>query len=199
LRIALRCEQAEKNEMRNIENLLKELIPPSDYQHRNGFSNEHIVLNLTENEKIEVERNLIQMLEKKEDDLIGETLTIMKSTDSLPVLRKKLDLSKSPISKIIWASYINEIKGGDEEMKLIALNEMDGVTEKYSRISMFHYLSRFIDSRINKKIESFINHKDYLMAYNARTSLGIDTAELINRERTKNQNKRNKWWEFWKK
>ena len=167
--------------MRNIEHLLKELIPPSDYQHRNGFSNEHIVLSLTENEKTEVERNLIEMLEKKEDDLIGETLTIMKSTDSLPTLRKRLNLSKSPTMKIIWASYINEIKSGDEEMKKIALTEFDNVTEKYSRIGVFYHLAGFCDSRINDKIRDFINHKDYLTAYNARTSLGIDTAEIENK------------------
>lgn len=184
--------------MRNIEHLLKELIPPSDYKHRNGFSNEHIVLSLTENEKTEVERNLIEMLEKKEDDLIGETLTIMKSTDSLPTLRKRLNLSKSPTMKIIWASYINEIKSGDEEMKKIALTEFDNVTEKYSRIGVFHHLAGFCDSRINDKIRDFINHKDYLTAYNARTSLGIDTAEIVNREQIKNGIGTKKWWEIWK-
>ncbi len=93
--------------MRNIEQLIKELIPPSDYQNRNGFSNERIVLSLTEKEKVEVERTLIEMLEKNEDDLIGETLTIMKSADSLPALQKRLNLSKSPTMKIIWASYTN--------------------------------------------------------------------------------------------
>ncbi len=184
--------------MRNIKHLLKELIPPSDYQHRNGFSNEHIVLSLTENEKTEVERNLITMLEKKEDDLIGETLTIMKSTDSLPILRKRLDLSKSPTMKIIWASYINEIKDGDEEMKEIALTEIDNVSEKYSRIGIFHHLAKFSDSRINDKIRNFINHKDYLIAYNARTSLGIETTELIKREQIKNGAETKKWWEIWK-
>ena len=123
--------------MRNIEQLLKELIPPSDYQHRNGFSNEHIVLSLSENEKTEVERNLIELLEKKEDVLIGETLTIMKSTDSLSTLRKRLDLSQSPTKKIIWASYINEIKSGDEEMKEIALSEFDKVSEKILKSEFF--------------------------------------------------------------
>jgi hypothetical protein len=172
--------------VRNIENLLKELIPPSDYQHRNGFSNEHIVLSLTENEKTEVERNLIDMLEKKEDDLIGETLTIMKSTDSLPTLKKRLNLTKSPTMKIIWASYINEIKSGDDEMKEIALTEFDKVLEKYTRIGIFYHLAKFCDSRINDKIRNYINHKDYLTAYNARTSLGINTADLIKREQIKN-------------
>ena len=189
---------SKKNEVRNIEHLLKELIPPSDYQHRNGFSNEHIVLSLTENEKLEVERNLIQMLEKKEDDLIGETLTLMKSINSLSTLRKRLDLSKSPTMKIIWASYINKIKSGDEEMKEIALNEFDKVSEKYSRTGVFHHLATFYDSRINDKIRNYINHKDYLTAYNARTSLGIDTAEIIKREQIKNGIGTKKWREIWK-
>ena len=184
--------------MRNIEHLLKELIPPFDYQHRNGFSNEHIVLSLTENEKTEVERNLIDMLEKKEDDLIGKTLTIMKSTNSLPTLRKKMQLSQSPTMKIIWASYINEIKNGDEEMKEIALNEFDKVSEKYTQIGIFHHLAKFCDSRINDKIRNYINDKDYLTAYNARISLGIDAAEIINREQIKNGIGTKKWWEIWK-
>ena len=184
--------------MRNIEQLIKELIPPNDYQHRNGFSNEHIVLSLTENEKVEVEQNLIEILEQKDDDLIGETLTLMKSTDSLPTLQKRLNLTKSPTMKIIWASYINEIKNGDEEMKEIALNEMDKISEKYSRIGIFHHLAKFRDSQINDKIRNFINHQDYLTAYNARTSLGIETAELIKREQIKNGIETKKWWEIWK-
>ena len=193
-----RCEQAVQNEVRNIEQLIKEIIPPSDYQNRNGFSNEHIILSLTEKEKAEVERILIEMLEKNEDDLIGETLTIMKSTDSLPALQRRLNLSKSPTMKIIWASYINEIKNGDDEMKEIALNEMDNVSEKYSRIGIFHHLAKFSDDRINNKIRNFINHKDYLTAYNARTSLGIDTAEIIKREQIKNGIETKNWWEIWK-
>jgi len=181
--------------VKNIEQLLKDLIPPNNYQHRNGFSNEHIVLSLADNEKAKVEHRLIEMLDKMDDDLIGETLTIMKSTDSLPILRKRLNLSNSPSSKIIWASYINEITGGDEEMKKIALTEFDKISEKYSRIRIFHHLAKFCDSQINNKIRNFINHKDYLTAYNARTSLGIDTKEILGRDREK---QKVDWWKFWK-
>ena len=184
--------------MRNIENLLKELIPPSNYQYRNGFSNEHIVLSLNEKEKTEVERKLIEMLEKNEDDLIGETLAIMKSTDSLPSLKKRLNLSKSPVEKIIWASFINKIKNGDEEMKKIALNEFDNVTEKYSRTLIFYYLAEFCDSRINDKIRNYINHEDYLTATNSRRSLGINTSDIVKREQIKNGIGIKKWWEIWK-
>jgi hypothetical protein len=182
--------------VRNIDQLIEELIPPADYQHRNGFSNEHLVLNLSDEEKLEVERRLIEMLDIKDDELIGETLTVLKSTDSLESLSKRLNSTRRATSKIIWASYINEIKGGDEEMKGIALNEFDNVKEKYSRITIFQYLTRFQDSRINEKIKGYIDHKDYLTAYNARTSLGIDTKEIVNRERSKNKND---WWKFWKK
>ena len=187
--------------MKNINHLLKEIIPPDDYQHRNGFSNENIILSLSEVEKIEVEHNLIEMLKKKDDILIGETLAIMKSKNSLEALKKRLESSKNSSSKIIWASFINEIKGGDEEMKNIALTEFDNVTEKYTLIFIFHYLSNFNDSRINEKIRTYINHRDYLTAYNARTSIGIDTKEIIEREREREKGKgkgKSKWWQFWK-
>jgi hypothetical protein len=181
--------------VKTIHQIIEELIPPADYQHRNGFSNEHLVLNLTDQDKRDVEKRLIEMLETKDDVLIGETLAILKSTDSLSGLSKRLNLAKSSTSKIIWASYINEIKGGDNEMKDLALNEFDNVKDKYSRITIFHYLSQFRDYRINEKIRSYIDNSDYLTAYNARTALGIDTQEIVNRERNKSKN----WWEFWKK
>lgn len=181
--------------MRNIDQLLKEIIPPEDYQHRNGFGNEHIILSLSETEKTEVEKRLIEMLEKKNDTLIGETLAIMKSKNSLSALKRRLELTKNSSPKIMWASFINEIKGGDEEMKNIALNEFENVTEKYTKILTFHYLSRFRDTRINEKIQRYINDKDYLIAYNARTSIGIDTKDLIERERAK---RKSNWWQFWK-
>lgn len=182
--------------MREIKQLLIEIIPPDDYQHRNGFSNEHIIISLSEVEKVEVEQNLIEMLKKNGDTLIGETLAIMKSKNSLPTLKKTLELNKNPSTRIIWASYINEIKGDDEEMKNIALNEFENVKEKYTLISTFHNISRLNDHRIKEKIQTYINHKDYLIAYNARTSIGIDTKDLIEREKKKNKSK---WWQFWKK
>ena len=189
--------------MRDINQLLKEIIPPSDYQHRNGFSNEHIILSLSEAEKMKVEQSLIEMLNNNGDTLIGETLAIIKSKKSLQALKRRLELTKNSSSKIMWASFINEIKGGDEEMKKIALSEFENVTEKYTKILIFHYLSRFKDARIKEKIQSYINDTDYLIAYNARTSIGIDTKEIIEREREKkvisvNNNRKMKWWQFWK-
>ena len=42
-----RYVQAEKIEVNTIDQIIEEPIPPTDYQYRNGFSNEHLVLNLT--------------------------------------------------------------------------------------------------------------------------------------------------------
>ena len=180
--------------MNDINRILNDIIPPNDYQNRNGFGNENILASLTDSERLEVEKRLIEMLKKNDDTLIGETLMILKSKNSLPTLRAKLERAKESSEKIIWASFINEINGGDDEMKNIALKEFDNVTEKYTLISMFNYLARFNDLRIKEKILSFTDDSDYLIAYNARTSIGIDIKNLIIRERQKTK----KWWQFWK-
>jgi len=182
-----------KKAVRTIDQIIEDLIPPAEYQHRNGFSNEQLVLNLTDQDKREVEKRLIELLETKDDELIGETLANLKSTASLTGLYKRLNLAKGATSKIIWASYINEIKSGDKEMTDLAFKEFDNIKDKYSRITIFHYLSQFHDGRINEKIRSYIDNSDYLTAYNARTALGIDTQEIVNRERNKDK----KWWRFW--
>ena len=182
--------------MRNIADLLDEIIPPSDYQHRNGFSNERIVDSLTEAEKTEVEKELIKRVEKIDDCLIGETLANMKSSDSLPALRFRLNSSTNSNSKILWANSIYRISRAETEMKDIAFNEFLKISGKYELIGIFHTLTQFDDPRITDRIKDFQNDKDYLIAYNARTVLGQDTKELIERERSKNK-KNHPWWKFW--
>lgn len=181
--------------MTDINKLIEEIIPPADYQHRNGFSNESIILSLSEQEKLEVEDRLIKMLSNSNDELIGETLVILKSKKALPILNDKLSKAKKPSLKIIWASYINEIEGGSDQMKNIAFEELKKVSGSYTLIEVFYYASRFNDSRINNEIRKFINHKDYLVAYNARKYLGLSTKEIQGR-RLKNEKIR--WWQYWK-
>jgi len=75
--------------METVEKLIDQIIPyPDDYSHRNGFSNEHIIDKLNADEKLEVEKGLIDKItEHPEDLLIVETLAYMKSTRSIPALR----------------------------------------------------------------------------------------------------------------
>ncbi|WP_421754844.1 hypothetical protein [Croceimicrobium sp.] len=50
------------------------MLPPSDYFHRNGFSNAAIIESLSDSERHEVEMRLIKMLEESSEGLIGETM-----------------------------------------------------------------------------------------------------------------------------
>ena len=176
-------------DMRTIDQILQELIPPADHSHRNGFSNEHLILELTKEERVHVELRLIEMLKKTDDVLIGETLTILKSRSSLPGLRNRLALARSSFSKIIWASFINELEEGDEHLKEIVRSEFEKINDKYVLTSAFYYLRSFNDPAINDKIRSYINDADYLTAYNARQCLGIDTQKIIDRERAKGKDR----------
>ena len=144
--------------MREINQILNELIPPNNYKNRNGFSNEHLIQKLTDLEKKEVEEKLIQRLAKEDDTLIGESLVHLKSTDSLDNLEVRLNLSKNSSTKITWASFINQINEGDEKMKAIALNELDNIKDKYLLIPIFDYLKAFKDKDINNKIKEFVDH-----------------------------------------
>jgi hypothetical protein len=182
--------------MTSIEKLYNQIIPPADYSHRNGFSNNHIIDNLSSDERVRIEEKLIENLSVSNDNLIGETLAYMKSFNALPLLRQKLESSKEPITRILWASYIYQIRPEEIEMKDIAFSEFINVHGKYELISLFHTLTIFGDKRIIERIATYTNDKDYLVAYNARTSLGQDTKELIEKEQIKNKIYK-PWWKVW--
>lgn len=163
--------------MENIESIIKELIPPSNYFHRNGFTNYRIVDSLLKNEKSEVEKELIKMLENSDDWLIGETLSYMKSKNSIPVLKEKLEKAKKANYKILWANAIYKING-NRQMADIALQEFGKIKDKYELIGVFRTLSEFRDARINDRIKSYQNHDDYLVSYNAQRVLPKNTNDL---------------------
>jgi hypothetical protein len=173
--------------MKEIPAIIDELIPPSDYQHRNGFSNDHIIDSLSTEQKRLVETQLLGMLEQSDDWLIGETLTYMNSTKAIDLINSKLNSSTDPTSRITWAGMINNLKKGDVRMKEIAYEEFLKLSDKYQLISFFHTLRLFDLPNINERIKSYIDHKDYLIAYNARTALGLDVTELIKQEQQKDK------------
>ena len=72
--------------MRDLQSLLAAIIPPNDYQHRNGFSNQYLLEKLTLDESKAIEQALLGMLEISDDPLIGEILAHMKAADALRAL-----------------------------------------------------------------------------------------------------------------
>ena len=182
--------------MTDFEELYKKIIPVSNYQHRNGFSNKHLIDNLSEIEFFKIEAELIKNLETSDDTLIGETLAYMKSNKALPFLRNKLINVDKPIYKIFWANYIYKINNTENDIIDISFQEFLKIKDKYELGGAFYLLTEFHDKAINDIIATYINDKEYLVAYHARQSLGIDLSELIQREQK--NTKQDSWWKFWK-
>ncbi|HEY0426707.1 MAG TPA: hypothetical protein VGC76_02770 [Pyrinomonadaceae bacterium] len=165
----------------NIEKLLREIIPPADYQHRNGFNNIPLIDKLTGDEKIQLEDALIHKLtfdlDIEPDSLIIETLAYLKSQKSLPVLRQLLEKNLYEITELIIATSIYEINR-DNDMIDIAINVVKKIEQKkgsyyiFKLTKAFDYLIKFNNAEINSIIEEYTNHKEYLIAYNAKDVLG---------------------------
>ncbi len=121
-----------------IEELIEEIIPPSDYQHRNGFSNEPIIDKLTSKEKALVEDELICLLSKEAgkriDNLIVETLAYLKSEKSLPFLKKLLEGEVSDMAKLILAISIFEING-EKDMPSVAISSFKKISQRKDELN----------------------------------------------------------------
>lgn len=147
-----------------------EIIPPNDRQHREGFDNILLLEKLTSTEKTEVEKSLIQELNVPGDSvdfLMVETLGYLKSEKALPVLYDKLKLDyDNKFTCLIIAISIFEINK-DINMINIAINTVKTM-DKWGLISAFYYLAKFQNAATNSLIKKYINHKDYLVSYNAR-------------------------------
>jgi hypothetical protein len=164
----------------NIEKLLREIIPPADYQHRNGFNNIPLIDKLTGDEKIQLENALIDKLtfesDKEPDSLIVETLAYLKSQKSVPVLRKLLDKNLYIITELIIATSIYEISR-DNDMIDSAINIVNKIEYKkgpyyVSKLTKaFYYLIKFENAEINSIIEKYTSHQEHLIAYNAKRVL----------------------------
>jgi len=163
-----------------IDKLVNEVIPPCDYQHRNGFNNIPIIDELTENEKQLLEKALIQKLqseaEKEIDTLIVDTLAYLKSDKSIPVLKNLLEECNIIDIKLSLATSIFEINQ-DAEMVDIAVGlvkEMDNKKDAYyvyMLSSAFYYLAKFKNEKTQQLLKEYSSHPEYLISYNAKQAL----------------------------
>lgn len=164
--------------MRDIDILLKEIIPPDDYQHREGFNNVPIIDSLTSEERGKVEYRLIALLAKKIDYLVIESLVHIKSRKAVSTLKTTLLKTQNPIDTLIIAWSIFAVTG-DNKMRDIALeasiaidnNYSKAINYKYNFIAMFDYMAKMHDARIDKIIKRYLSHKDILLSHNARHAL----------------------------
>jgi hypothetical protein len=164
----------------NIEKLVQEIIPPCDYQHRNGFNNVPLIDKLNNEDKKQLENLLINRLLSESDDevdtLVVETLAYLKSQKSLPILNELLEKCSDNLTKLIITVSIFEINR-DASMIDIAIDVVKKIDDKsdayyvHKLTSAFYYLIKFRSDEINSIIKEYTNHKEYLIAYNAKQVL----------------------------
>lgn len=160
----------------DINKIVSEIIPPDDYQHRNGFSNYHLIEKLSDEDKFQVEAQLIDRLQKKPDILIVETLAYMNSVKSLPILYDLLKTSDGGMAKLILASSIYKINR-DKELVEIAISSFEELEKNkdtycvYRLIPAFYYLAKFQESKTTKLLEEYSKNSEYLISYNAKQAL----------------------------
>ncbi len=161
--------------------LINKIIPPSDYEHRNGFNNIPIIEKLTGNEIQLLEKELINRLvaeigNKFPDTLIVETLAYLKSNAALPILKRLLENCNDFNVKLRIATSIFEINQ-DVEMIDIAINSVRKMDNKedayhvYNLSTAFYYLAKFKKEKTEEFIKEYTLHPEYLVSYNAKASL----------------------------
>lgn len=146
------------------------IIPPDDYQRRNGFSNQHLIDSLSAQERIDVELALIEKLKEKSDMLLIESLAYMKSELAIPLLYEVLKNLKDGMEKLITAASIFEINH-DRHMIEVAKSLFKTMVDKYQLMAAFHYLIKFRDKELLSMIEEYSTNSDYLISYNAKQAL----------------------------
>ncbi|MBP8115318.1 MAG: hypothetical protein KAY50_08175 [Chitinophagaceae bacterium] len=159
-------------------NLIEQIIPNADRNHRDNFSNISLLDKLTNNEWIYVEGELIKLLhEFPEDNLIYETLVYKQSTKCLSVMYENLINCKCEFSKLMIASNIFSINQ-DVDMIKIGIKSFNNFDKtdgyyNYKLISAFTFLKAFNNKETNDIILKFIQYNDSLVSFNANRLLGF--------------------------
>lgn len=159
-----------------IDRLMTEIIPPSNYRHREGFSNRDIIDGLTDPDRAMVERALIEALPVSNDLLIIETLAYMKSTACLPMLYQLIDRASNESQVIIIASSLYSINHDARmiETAVDAFKRMEARGPSYMKyrvLPLFYYLRSFRSTTTDAILERYASSTEYLWAYNAREAL----------------------------
>ncbi|MEP5341580.1 MAG: hypothetical protein ABJL44_03275 [Algibacter sp.] len=152
--------------------------------------------NLNEKELEIAEKELIEKLSLKDDWPI-DGLGHIKSQKALPKLYDLLQKSKKGI-KVSIAHSIFQISE-DKEMIDIVLTEMPKLKHWTEIIHMLYLLPIFKDDKINKMLNDYREHKEYLVAYNATQAMGVSTKEVVEKFRNKETELNNHHNSFWQK
>lgn len=160
----------------NLDIFRKEFLEANSWAQRMDGIPLDLLDNLTSEELKIAEIELLKIVSLRDNwPIVG--LGYIKSKDAIPSLYDLLDKSKSTM-KVTIAHSIFQICQ-DTKMIDIVLETMPRITNEFELIDVLNYLPSFKDKRITDLHQSYRNHKDYLVAYNATRYLGLPTEEIV--------------------
>nr|WP_298789348.1 hypothetical protein [uncultured Allomuricauda sp.] len=157
----------------DINNFYAKIIPPDDYEHRRDFKNENLIDDLNNSEKKALENLLIEDLSSRMDLLVIETLAYIKSKKSVGLIEQKLDESTEPYDKIIIAWCLYSMDKDKDRMIKIAHDNFLLINNDYVKTTLFYYLGKFKEEKLNGVLKSYNNSKNVLLSHNSKAALEL--------------------------
>jgi len=140
----------------------------------------HILDDLSPSERSVAEEELIGALSLN-DDWPVQGLAHIRSRKALPRLKELLSESRGRM-KIIIAHALYRISGDPAMVPLVSA-ELAEIRNNYELIEILYLLPGFGDEMINGQLRAYLEHPEYLVAYNAARALGLNTDEVVRRFR----------------
>jgi len=97
----------------------------------------------------------------------------MKSEKSIRIIEKRLDEVKEPFDKIIIAWCLYRLNKDKTRMVDVAYDNFLLVNDDYAKTSLFYYLGKFNEIKLNSLLKSYTDNKNILLAYNSKAALGL--------------------------
>ena len=152
----------------NLEIFRKDFLNAYSWPQRKDGVPLYLLDNLTKDELKVAESELIRAANIGDNWHI-EGLGHIRSTKSLKKLYKLLGESSNGMKATIAHSIFQICE--DIEMIEIVLSETAKITSVYELIDIVYMLSDFKDERTDTLLKEFCNHKEYLVAYNAKRAI----------------------------
>lgn len=163
-----------------IDELVSQIIPPNNYQHRHEFNNAPIIDKLNEEEKGLIVNGIIEKLKAARCDyLVIDTLVYLRAYEAIPELYECFKYCTKPGDRLVLASAIFQLNG-DAVMENIAMTSVMEMNKAPDRKRIYwtcFYLAPFNTKRVNDILADFVSDEDFFIAANAKRALaknGID-------------------------
>lgn len=152
------------------------IIPPKTREHRDGFSNQELLDELSDEDLKELEFELLKRVQLeaetgKVDTLIISTLVYMHSNASVSILDGILNNHAIPPEKgVVLASSLFELTKSKYYVNLV-VGYFDKIKSESLRMLCFSYLSKVNVPEVREILKFYTMSSDYLIAYHAKKSL----------------------------